>query len=185
MIVIFYDRTEKLQGDLSRKLFVSAPALREQRMILARSRLHSWPSRQNIFSSQSARFHFAAHDLFAHMKCGLRKEAFLVSAGLQLPGTERPAHIVHKVSRADAAQRDPFAGAGQRVQANQVARFLGSFRKQFNLRETAKWPAPSAGWNVPILSARRSRRFCCSFHTAGHTGTGDSKRTGRRQQTSR
>src|ERR1035437_7469952 len=114
-------------------------------MILASSRLHSRPSRQNIFSSQSARFHFAAHDLFAHMKCGLRKKAFFVSASLQLPGTERPAQIVHKVSGADAAQRDPFARACQRVQANQVARFFNSFRKQVNLWEAAKWPAPRAG----------------------------------------
>src|SRR5580704_3546621 len=144
-VVVFDDRSKKLQGYIGLKGLISAPTAREQGVVFAFARLESCPRRQYVIGRKSPhRFAFSVY-LFADMKRALSEKAFLVPPYFHLPRPKCAADVVHEISRANSTQRNAFLDPGQRIQSGPILRWYAVFRHQPDLGQIAEGSLPSAG----------------------------------------
>src|SRR5208283_208939 len=146
-VVVFDDRSEKLQGDIGLEGSVSAPTAREQSVVFAFARLEPWPGWQYVIGSESPRRCALSVYLFPDMKRSLSKKTFLVSSHFHLPWPECAADVVHEITRANSPQRNSLLDPRQRIQSGPILRRNAVFRHQRDLGQITEGSLPGAGRN--------------------------------------
>ena len=114
-IVVFDDRAEELQANFGLESLISAPPSREQRLVIGCAGIEARPGGKHILGGQGADHRVFVPNLFPHVEGALGKESFFVSSHLQLPRTECAAEVVHKIPRANSAQRQTLLDPQERV----------------------------------------------------------------------